>query len=539
MNETQNRFEELAADYFEFYYWAFPVAATFVGIHDHDERLGDYSTEVLSSTTAKLRHYAAELSLLDPRNLEPDAAADLKMLAARVRQEVREMDGLKTWRKNPANYPAVAAEGLHDLLVREFAPLEERLESMLGRLREVPEVLAAGRRNVAEPPKVFVETAMSMAAGLADLIQTVPPLAASDSLRRDLERAADKALEAVTEYARRLETLLPEAAGDFTVGREVFDAMLQDYNMLPYDADSLIAEGERLYRETEEQLAEVAREIDSGASIEEIDRRLKQDHPAAEELLEVYRREMARTREFVVEQGLARLPEGEDLRIEPTPAAFAPLVPGAMYMDPAPFEKQQTGIFFITTPGPGDTPEERESKLRNHAYSKLPITALHEGYPGHHLQLTRANGHPSPLRRQLASDLFIEGWAFYCEELMERLGYSDAPGFRFNRLKQQLWRAARIVIDGGLHTGRMTFEEAVALLIEAGAERGGAEAEVRRYCQTPTQPMSYLIGKLQIMEIHDRYREQSGDAFDLTEFHERLLSVGSLTPALAKGLVLS
>lgn len=454
MDATPRRFKALADEYFDFYYRTFPVTATFVGLHDYDDRLGDYSAEALTSAATELRRYADELSSLDPQYLKPDDAADLKMLAARARQEVREMDGLKTWEKNPANYPAVAAEGLHNLLVREFVPLEERLESALGRLREVPVVLAAGRQNVAEPPKAFVETALGMAAGLAELSQTIPPLAVDGALHRALEHAADKAVAAATEYARHLEAVLPEAPGDFAAGREIFDAMLRDYNMLSYDADSLITEGERLYRETEEQLAGVAREIDPGAPIEEIDWRLKQNHPSAEGLLDAYRREMARTRDFVMEQGLARLPEGEDLRIEPTPAAFAPLVPGAMYMNPAPFEERQTGIFFVTAPGPGETPEERESKLRNHAYSKLPITALHEGYPGHHLQLTRANEHPSPIRRQLESDLFIEGWAFYCEELMERLGYSDAPEIRFERLRQQLWRAARIIIDGGLHTGR-------------------------------------------------------------------------------------
>jgi len=130
--------------------------------------------------------------------------------------------------------------------------------------------------------------------------------------------------------------------------------------------------------------------------------------------------------------------------------------------------------------------------------------------------------------------VFIEGWAFYCEQLMKEMGYFDISG-QFAQLEAQLWRAARVVVDVGLHTGRMTFDQAVDFMVKrAHAAKVSTEAEVRRYVRTPTQPMSYYIGKLEILKIREAFKEKMKDAFTLKEFHHQLLSSGSLPPALIR-----
>jgi uncharacterized protein (DUF885 family) len=199
-------------------------------------------------------------------------------------------------------------------------------------------------------------------------------------------------------------------------------------------------------------------------------------------------------------------------------------------------EKDQEGIFVVTPVDEDAGPEAAEQKLRGHPLASIPVTALHEAYPGHHLQLTFANQVGS-LPRKLGgflSTLFIEGWAFYCEELMEELGDIDQPIQKLARLQAQLWRAARIVLDVSLHTGEATVEEAIDFLVEqAGLEPGDATAEVRRYTQSPTQPQSYLMGKLQILEIVDEYKRRHPDA-SLREMHDAILGCGSLPPRLMR-----
>jgi uncharacterized protein (DUF885 family) len=200
------------------------------------------------------------------------------------------------------------------------------------------------------------------------------------------------------------------------------------------------------------------------------------------------------------------------------------------------FEKIQEGMFFVTPVEEGADAEAAEKKLRGHPLADIPVTALHEAYPGHHLQLVVANTLKSTPRKLGAflSSLFIEGWAFYCEELMEQLGFIDQPIQKLARLQAQIWRASRIIIDSSLHTGKMTVEEAVDFLVErAGLERDDAQVEVNRYTLSPTQPQCYLMGKLQILEIVADYKKAYPDA-SLRQMHDAILQSGSLPPRLMR-----
>jgi uncharacterized protein (DUF885 family) len=209
--------------------------------------------------------------------------------------------------------------------------------------------------------------------------------------------------------------------------------------------------------------------------------------------------------------------------------------PYAAYLQPAPFDADQTGYFFVTPVDTSRRKDEQAQQLEGHCYASLALTAVHEGYPGHHLQLCHANLAGSRLRQLADSPVFAEGWALYCEELMHSQGYYLDATTRLFQLKDLLWRACRVVIDVGLHTGKMTFMQAVDYLVEqAMLERVNALIEVKRYTMTPTQPMSYLVGKLQIEALRDEARKQAGASFDLAAFHTRLLKSGTIPLALVR-----
>jgi uncharacterized protein (DUF885 family) len=266
----------------------------------------------------------------------------------------------------------------------------------------------------------------------------------------------------------------------------------------------------------------------------------KADHPTAEGLLKAYEEAMRAARQYVVDHDIAGIPENETLRIIETPVYLRPILPYAAYMPPGIFEARQDGLFLVTPVDSGATAEAQEEKLRGHNLAKLPITALHEAYPGHHLQLVWANRGKSVPRRlaSMLSSLFIEGWAFYCEELMEQLGYIDSPIQRLARLKDQLWRAARIVIDVSIHTRGMSVEEAVGILVErCRLGDANALAEVRRYTASPTQPQTYLMGKLAILDLVEEYRKRRPD-MTLREMHDEILGCGSLPPSLMRRVLL-
>ena len=173
--------------------------------------------------------------------------------------------------------------------------------------------------------------------------------------------------------------------------------------------------------------------------------------------------------------------------------------------------------------------------MRGHALTSLRTTGVHEAYPGHHLQLCSANRAPTLARRIAGApdggNILVEGWAFYCEELMDREGFLDDPAVRLMRLNDQIWRACRVVIDVELHLGRMGLDEAVDFLArEARMNRREAELECRRYAEEPGQAMSYLLGKREVLRLADAWNAARGGT--LRAFHDELLAWGSLPPAV-------
>lgn len=541
-NAEDARFDALAERVFRRTVRRFPVYATYLGIHDYDDQLGDYSAQAFEDDARTARADLQELGTFSPERLGPDRAVDLRLLRAVLEDTLADFEAGPAYRRHPALYADAGLGGCYLLMTRDFAPLETRMAAVRARLEQVPGVLEHGRKNLQSPPRVFTENAIAGArGGVAFFRELVPAMAArcSAGLREAVLAANGRAVAAMEEHVRFLETdLLPRSTGRFAIGRDRFDRKLKAFHLLDYDADSLAATGWRLIEETRAQLKALADRVDPGRTWEELVAEAKRAHPAAGEVLDAYRRAMDETRRFVVERSLVDLVPGEELEVEETPVFLRPFIPYAAYQSPAPFESRQRGTFYVTPVDRSAPPEVQQQQLEGHSTYGIPITALHEGYPGHHTQLCWANRNPSKVRQLGFSTVFCEGWAFYCEELMEELGYIDDPRARLLRLKDQLWRACRIVIDAGLHTGGMSFDDAVNMLVDvARLERVNAEAEVRRYTFTPTQPMSYLIGKLEILKLADEYRRRKGDAFSLRQFHHDLLAHGTIPPALVRELL--
>lgn len=518
-----------------------PVLATSLGNHRYDDRLGEYTPAALDRQRRLLGEWLEKFEGYAAQDWPLDAQIDRILLVQIIKSFIREMDRMRWVYRDPGAVVNECLGGIYLLIVRDFAPLPERMKNILSRMRHVPRVLTEGRALIEAPqvPKIWAEIALESAQqGVGLFAGFVPMLAqATPDLEDEVTAAAQAAAAALQEYAAWIEqNVLPQAAGEFAVGKELFDELLRENHMVSYDADELRATGWRLYQETEQQMKELAAQIDSTRTVKELLEEAKKDHPTADNLLDVYRQKMAEARQFVIEREIASIPPGESLKIEPTPPFMRPIIPYAAYMMPGFLETVQQGVFIVTPVDEGADAETAEKKLRGHPNADIPVTALHEAYPGHHLQLTFANTVGS-LPRKLGgflSPLFIEGWAFYCEELMEQLGFIGQPIQRLARLQAQLWRASRIIIDSSLHTGQMTVEEAINFLIErAGLEPDDAKAEVRRYTQSPTQPQSYLMGKLQILDIVAEYRRRYPQA-TMRQMHDAILSCGSLPPRLMR-----
>ncbi|MEA3377582.1 MAG: DUF885 domain-containing protein [Chloroflexota bacterium] len=519
-----------------------PVAATQLGEHRWDDRLSDYTAEALASQHEEMREALAELEGIETGDFSTEAQIDHTLVTHILQSFIREFERVESHRRNPGVYVGEAVGGVFLLILRDFAPLPDRLRSALGRLRQVPRVLKEGEANIVpeETPPVWVDTATEQAQQAPFLFAGLLPALAAEAapeLQDDLAEAGQDAAEAIQAYTDFLGNgVRPRAGGDFALGEELFNEKLREEHLVDYEAEELLETGWDQFRQTEAQMEALVEEIDPHKSVEELMEEAKGQHPTAEGLLDAYEGAMDAARQYVIDHDIVTIPEGETLRIVETPAYLRPIIPYAAYMPPGILEERQEGIFLVTPVDPDAPEEEREQKLRGHHWAKLPVTALHEAYPGHHLQLVWANQGEHVARRMgsLLSTLFVEGWAFYCEELMEQLGYIAEPIQRLGRLSDQLWRAARIILDVSLHTRGMSVDEAVTFLVEeCRLEPGDALAEVRRYTSSPTQPQSYLMGKLAILDLVEDYRRSHPEA-SLRQVHDAIMGCGSLPPCLMR-----
>jgi uncharacterized protein (DUF885 family) len=218
------------------------------------------------------------------------------------------------------------------------------------------------------------------------------------------------------------------------------------------------------------------------------------------------------------------VPKGERIEVVPTPDYLRNVVPFAAYFEPPKFDRDPSGIYIVTS-SVNDDP----NAMREHNYSAISNTSIHEAYPGHHLQLSVATRHPSLTRILIDAPEFVEGWGMYSEQLMREQGFDDAPNFRLNMHTDAIWRACRIILDIRMHRGEVDVEEAVKFLVdETSFEEPNARAEVNRYTYTPTYQLSYLLGKVLLLQLRADEQKRLGKDFSLKGFHDTLLRNGSL-----------
>ncbi|HEV8374977.1 MAG TPA: DUF885 domain-containing protein [Candidatus Polarisedimenticolia bacterium] len=523
-----------------------PVNATYLGVHDYDSILASFDPATLDSQASELRDHLREIAAMCEARPGPsdDERLDLDLLSRELKTLVRTHEEVRAPFRNPGNYLEESAFGVYLLMLREFASAEDRAAAMVSRLREVPRLLEEARRNLSTPeevPPIWAEMARDLGASTSLFMEEAVEWTRRVAPRRagDVEAASRSAQEAVTSYLRFLEaSVQPRARGNFSLGRDLFEFLLRESHGIQESVEVLERFGRAEAESTLLRLGEMARE-GTGKPWQEQVESFQQDTPPPERLVIAYAEEIARCRQFTRDRELLDLPPGEFLEVVETPVFERKTTPFAAYVPPAPFEERQQGYFWVTPPDPSLSEEERAHHMKEHMLPSIPITCIHEGYPGHHVQLTLANRNASPVRRQIWTPVMVEGWALYCEEMMGEEGFYGDPRTSLLQLKDYLWRSCRVFIDVGLHTGSLTFEEAVRVLVDiVRINPQSATGEVKRYTKTPTQPLSYAVGKREIMRLREEVRRREGSAFSLKGFHHRLLQFGSIPPRLVAERIL-
>ena len=522
----------------DFYEWSdreYPVASSDAGKHTWDDRVTDYSAEARAKRTAHLREVLGQVRSTDVSGWSKDDTIDWLLFRSQLEGGEFYDRVLRYEETNPSLYVDEASNAIFSLLKKEFDSPRNRALSATKRLQAVPRLIEQAKQNVPHPVRLYAKFAIESARSIDPLYNDSLMTLAKDlapAERDALVKAKNGALAALHGYADDLEKGLDKMPAWKPMGEADYNYILRHILLLPMNAADVAHLGEielGRYRAFEAMLPDPS-------MADPNPQRAAHIPPDQQSFLKQYESREAEMIEFFQAHRLVSIPPyiGRFL-IRQLPAAFKPTNPGGFMNPPGIYDKDDSGFFFIPTYDPAS----KNFYIRAAIEDPRPVLG-HEGIPGHFLQLSIANHLTNEIRRHHSDTVFIEGWAFYTEEMLAREGLYPPDSAAYAQvLRLSRYRATRIGVDVNLHTGRWSFEQAVKYFMDGGGlDREAAEGEAAGSATSPTQKISYMTGKWQIMNLLGRYRDRKGSAFRLGQFHDDLLAHGSLPVAVIEWILL-
>ena len=523
-----------------------PLMATVQGDDRWDDRLDDPGPEGRAAGLAMVDGWEAEIDGFGGLELSVEDQVTLGVIRF-VIGRLREGHELKLW-----HFEAMDALEGPQIFVADLARLQvaddpESLRKLLARLAAYPSWMAAHRANLAEgigagrtAAPAVVERCLTQTRRMVETPAAEHPIVLvhadlDEASRTTLTQAVEEhVLPALREWLEMLENYATHVRSGDGIGHlEDGEALYRHYI---HAWTTIVEEPTAIHEYGLERLDVIARqelEIATGLGFEDVAalrthlEAAPENHVTDPGELVVLAKELVERAEAEAPKWFGRLPrEGcEVLAVEPHAEQESP---PAFYMMPS-ADGSRKGMYFINTFDP----------TSRHLHRMAGI-AFHEAVPGHHFQLAieqELEGLPTFRRfgSRLAAGSFIEGWGLYTEQLAAEMGLYHTPLERFGSLELDAWRAARLVVDTGVHALGRTRQQSIDLLNErAGLSQLEAETETDRYIGWPGQALTYYIGKREILALRAQLEERDGDRFDHRAFHDEVIGHGSLALAVLR-----
>ena len=540
---ADQRFEALANEYIAKMLEMNPESATQLGEHKYDNRLNDYSAKGVTANRDLNAEYLKKLNEINFAQLSKVNNVDARILRENLEYAIFQTDVLRGWENNPMSYNVGSA--LDYLMSRDFAPLDERLLNLKGRLEQIPNVIAAAKANLKNPPQVYTQTAIDQNAGVIGLIKDDLQIFVDQSpkMKTELQPSRDAAIAALTDYGKWLKTdLLPHSNGDFRIGEVKYRQKLKFALSSDMSKEELLQHAEADLKATQDKMFQIALplyhdffkdekgkvyDFDKKIIIKKVLNKLAESHPTNETIVAQAKKDLQTATDFVRSKNLVTVPT-EPVKVDVMPE-YARGSSVAYCDSTGPFEKNNSTIFAIS-PTPKDWTETRKSSFfKEYNDYMLQDLTIHEAMPGHYLQLMHANkfAAPTKIRAIFQSGSFVEGWAVYAEQLMAENGYGGAD-VQMQQLKMKLRVIINSIIDQKIHTAGMTEKEAVDFMMNEGfQEEGEAAGKWKRAQLSSTQLSTYYVGSVEVNDIRNAYEKKYGKQANMLKMHDEMLNYGS------------
>lgn len=536
VSQADQSFESLVDRYFDGFFQFNPARATCAGIHQYDAELPAYSRRDIQSEIARNRRALDQLAKIPGAALNPDNQFDARLVESLIRGHLLDLTDIRRWAKDPNFYSEIAGRSLFPLIERDFAPLDDRLKSLVARAKRIPEVLANTRANVVNPPGIYTQVAIARVQAQIGFLQNSFPQAVagatSGSLKAEFNTANQQLVSAYNQFLNYLQnTLAFQSHGDFAIGAENFRKKLLYDDMVNIPVGQLLRTGQSELRHTQALFVQTAQIIDATKSPVEVLRSLASQNPDANDIVKGAQSALDALRQFVLTHEIVTVPPAPIPQVKEMPPFLQSLAFDSLDTPGLLEQHSIQSFYYLTLPNPAWNQALKALLLQFFNAYAVKILSIHAVYPGHYVQFLRLKGLPSKARKLEPSLQVVGtnsgGWAHYCEEMMLEQGYGEGdPNLLLSQFQAALVRLCRYIAAIRMHTEGMTTAAAASFFqSEAYLEPLNAQREALRSAFDPGG-LDDALGKLEIMKLREDSKQKLGEKFNLQEFHDRFLSFG-------------
>ncbi len=532
---TQNRstnVETMVAQYVDGSLAENPGHAREMGLHAYDGKIPELGDASAVRSIERAKAYLEATDDVDLSRLEDPIRLDVQLTRLDAQSTIFALGTLERHKK------ILSYAGLFDVnsyLVRDYAPLAQRISSLLDHAEAAAQATDVMLATLApKQVRTHLETAAQIFKGLIVFYendvatQSKPALDADAKLKARYDQVIPAAIASMHRIEAWIAERTPQATEDYALGEKNFLAMLKANEGIEMTLPELEAMANEDFQRNHDAFVAVAKEIDPEASVEAVFARVSGERVPADQVLETARRQVTELAAFIREHEIVTIPSDQKCTVTETPPFMRW---NSAFLDPAgPFEKSQQSFYYISPPDPTWPADVQAQYIPFEG--DLLATTIHEVFPGHFLHGLFEQNAPSRASKIYGSYAFTEGWAHYGEQMMFDAGYGARdPALKLGQLSNALLRNCRFIAAIGLHTKGMTVAEAEDLFKnQCFIDPGNAHQQAYRGTFDPGY-LSYTLGKLQIMDLREKFFEKRNTQ-DLKTFHDWLLSFGAAPVAL-------
>jgi uncharacterized protein (DUF885 family) len=424
--QSDTTFQKISDDFLAGYLSRRPEMSVSLGFHEYDGKATDYSKSAIDSELIRLKNYRAELAALDTTSLSAGMFYDYRILRNAIQGEIFNMEDIKPFTNNPMVYAGALDVSIY--AKRNFAPLEDRIRSIIAIEDKAPDIYAQAKINLADSlAKPYTETAVQIAEGsvsflAGDLIKALKDVK-NDTLMNAFKAANQKAIDEIKGFAAWLQKeKLPKAHNHYAIGTAKYQKMLNG-EMIFISPAEVLELGLKELKKEQDAFNGAANVINPNKKPVDVYHDLQKEHPVADSLIPHARKNLEAIRQFLIDKNIVTMPSEVRAKVAETPE-FGRSTSTASMDTPGPFEKKATEAFYYITPvDPKWTPKQKEDWLSQFDYYSTDNISVHEVYPGHYTQFLHLNASSATkLEKIFGSYAYVEGWAHYTEKMMVDAG---------------------------------------------------------------------------------------------------------------------